>query len=59
MVLERAGLISKEKDGRIQRCHFQPEKLDVAQQAIEAYKKFWSHQFDELEKYIKETKEKK
>ena len=55
-VLENAGLITKQKDGRIQRCHFNPQALAQVQKVIEQYKVFWNKQFSALEDYIEQTK---
>ena len=51
-VLEVAGLVVKQKDGRIQRCQFNMENFEVVQDVIAQYKKFWEQQFDGLENYI-------
>lgn len=51
-VLEEAGLISKEKDGRIQRCKFNPNALEPIQKNVDQYREFWNHQFDALGEYI-------
>jgi len=56
-VLEKAGLISKQKDGRIQRCQFNPETFEKVQTLMDEYKKFWNSQFDALENYIDTLKE--
>ena len=40
-VLERAGLLSREKDGRIRRCHMQHEPLQQAADWIDWYRQFW------------------
>ena len=47
-VLERAGLLEQRKDGRIRRCHLQPEPLRQAHTWIAFYQKFWSNQLDAL-----------
>ena len=57
-VLEDAGLIKKEKDGRIQHCTFNPVAMERIERIVNQYKKFWSHQFDALEKYLDETNKK-
>src|SRR3954463_1556353 len=40
-VLERAGLVRRERDGRFQRCHFDGRPLDDASEFIERYRPFW------------------
>lgn len=53
-VLERAGLVETEKEGRVRRCTLQPKALRTAAEWIEFYQKFWEEQFDALEHYIEE-----
>ena len=53
-VLERAGLVETEKEGRVRRCTLQPKPLRTAAEWIEFYQKFWEGQFDALEQYIEE-----
>ncbi len=55
-VLERAGLVETEKEGRVRRCTLQPQPLRTAAEWIEFYQKFWEDQFDALEQYIEEMK---
>ena len=54
-VLEKAGFIHKEKDGRVRRCVLNPEPLKDLSQFVEQYQKFWEDQFDALEEYINEN----
>jgi DNA-binding transcriptional ArsR family regulator len=54
-VLERAGLISRERDGRIHRCRLEADRMREAAAWITRYRKFWERQFDALEKYLEET----
>ncbi|CAE7223664.1 bioF [Symbiodinium necroappetens] len=51
-VLERAGLIVQHKEGRVRRCHLNPEALKAADQWIETYRAFWTRQLDALDAYI-------
>jgi DNA-binding transcriptional ArsR family regulator len=51
-VMEGAGLIRREKDGRIQRCSFDPESIEAASGWIETHRKFWSQQLDSLAAYL-------
>jgi len=53
-VLERAGLVETEKEGRVRRCTLQPKPLRNAAEWIAFYQKFWEEQFDALEQYIEE-----
>ena len=47
-VLERAGLLRQEKDGRVRRCHLEPEPLRQASEWVNRYRRFWSNQLDAL-----------
>ncbi len=54
-VLERAGLIAREKHGRVHRCRLEPVPMREAASWIERYHRFWDEQFDQLERYLDET----
>jgi DNA-binding transcriptional ArsR family regulator len=56
-VLDRAGLIAHEKNGRVRRCRLHPQPLATAAQWIAHYQKFWEDQFDALEDFIEEMKQ--
>lgn len=51
-VMDEAGLIRREKDGRIHRCTFEPEAMDVARDWIEEHRAFWTQQLDSLAAYL-------
>lgn len=51
-VLERAGLLVQEKNGRIRRCHLNAEPLKAADAWIAQYRHFWESQFDSLASYL-------
>ncbi len=57
-VLERAGLIAREKDGRVRRCRLLPEPMKDAAKWIEQYRQFWEQQFDALARYLEESHKK-
>lgn len=57
-VLEKAGLIKRERDGRIHNIHAQPEGLKEAQQWIDQFIQFWEDSFDALDELLKKEKEK-
>lgn len=60
-VLERAGLLTRERHGRVHRCTLNPEPLGRAVDWIERHRRFWSHTLDALERHVgdasHETKE--
>ncbi|MEM8782250.1 MAG: metalloregulator ArsR/SmtB family transcription factor [Planctomycetota bacterium] len=47
-VLEGAGLLRQEKDGRVRRCHLEAEPLKEAAVWIAYYRKFWGDRLDAL-----------
>jgi DNA-binding transcriptional ArsR family regulator len=51
-VLEHAGIVRRERDGRFQRCHLTPEALDDANGFIEHYRSFWRSTLDQLAEYL-------
>lgn len=55
-VLEDAGLLKREKDGRIHRCQLNARPMKQAANWIARYERFWEGQFDSLAKYLNETK---
>lgn len=52
-VLERAGLITREKDAQWRRCRIEAARLKEANEFIEKYRKFWEDSFDRLEVYLR------
>jgi DNA-binding transcriptional ArsR family regulator len=53
-VLERAGLITREREGRVRRCHLEREPLSDALQWIADYGRFWEASLDSLERLLAE-----
>ena len=51
-VLEKAGLVHRIPDGRVNRCRFDGEPLGEASACLERYRRYWEGQFDALEKYL-------
>ncbi len=51
-VLEHAGLIIRERDGRLQRCSCNAEPIKAASEWLERYRTFWERQFDALDTYL-------
>lgn len=52
MVLERAGLLRREINGREHHCWIEPRPLHEAEQWLEYYRQFWEQRMDALEAYI-------
>jgi DNA-binding transcriptional ArsR family regulator len=55
-VLERAGLIAREKDGRVHRCKLNPAPMERAEGWIEKHRKFWETSLGNLARYLEQTK---
>ena len=59
-VLESAGLVTRRKDGRVQRCNLIAGPMKSAAEWIEHYRRFWEAQFDSLARFLEDSsKEKK
>ncbi len=50
--LEAAGLISREREGRVHRIRLVPRRLREAAEWIDYYEKFWHSRLDALEAYL-------
>ena len=55
-VLERAGLLVQEKDGRIRRCQLSAKPLHDADRWIGRYRRFWEESFQRLDALLDELK---
>jgi DNA-binding transcriptional ArsR family regulator len=54
-VLEQAGLVSRQKDGRVHRCRLRAEPMKDAAAWIEHYRQFWETQLDSLARYLEDS----
>jgi DNA-binding transcriptional ArsR family regulator len=57
-VLEQAGLVATEKVGRVRTCKLGMRRLEQESSWIERYRQLWDARFDELDRVVKELKEK-
>lgn len=57
-ILERAGLIQRQKNGRIHRCTLNKEPMKQAEEWIERHRKFWETSLDSLADYLNQQTEK-
>jgi DNA-binding transcriptional ArsR family regulator len=55
MVLERAKLVVKRREGRIQHCRLNPKPLRNVASLLLEYKAFWESRLDALEGLMRET----
>jgi DNA-binding transcriptional ArsR family regulator len=56
-VLERAGLIHRQAEGRRNWCRFDGEPLREAMKLLERYRLYWEGQFDALAEYLEPEEE--
>ena len=54
-VLERAGLLTQEKDGRVRRCRLEALPMKEAVEWIAQYQRFWENQLESLADFLEET----
>jgi DNA-binding transcriptional ArsR family regulator len=54
-VLEQAGLVARQKDGRVHRCRLRAEPMKDAAAWIEHYRQFWETQLDSLAHYLEDS----
>jgi len=53
-VLERAGMLSQQRDGRIRRRRLDPKPINEASKWIEHHRQFWNHQLDSLAHFLEQ-----
>lgn len=53
-VLERAGLLTRRREGRVRRCQLRAEPLQEAAEWVATYRKFWESQLDNLADYLEQ-----
>ena len=58
-VLEGAGLIGREVQGREHLIHFRGEPLRMVSQWVHEYERFWTERLDRLEQYFENERRKK
>ncbi len=51
-VLERAGLLMQDPQGRIRRCKLQAAPMREASDWIQRYRRFWTRQLDALAEFV-------
>ena len=55
-VLERAGLVTTEKIGRVRTCRIGPSRLEAEMQWIARYREVWDARFDALDRVVDQLK---
>ncbi len=56
-VLERAGLLAQQREGRGRRCRLLAEPLKEAAEWVETYRQFWEGQLDRLAEYLEQNRQ--
>lgn len=51
-VLEGAGLVKTQKDGRVRSCAFQPNAMQPMTDWLDAQRKVWEARLDRLDHYV-------
>ena len=54
-VLERAGLLVQERDGRVRRCRLEAGPMKQAVDWIAQYRRFWDQQLESLASYLEDV----
>lgn len=54
-VLEAAGLVRRQRCGRVHRLKLEARPMQKAQHWIEEYRRFWEASFDRLDAYLAEV----
>jgi DNA-binding transcriptional ArsR family regulator len=54
-VLERASLITREREGQFVRCRLNTPALKAASEWLDFYARFWSDSFERLDEHLKQT----
>ena len=57
-ILERAGLVTTEKVGRVRTCKLGMRRFEEETAWLERYQQVWDSRFDDLDKVVKELKRK-
>ncbi len=53
-VLERAELLTREKDGRVRRCRLDSAPMREAAAWIDSTRRFWEESLDAIERYLEQ-----
>ena len=56
-VLEDAGLVAREKEGRVVSCELSAQPMKTASHWMSRYEKFWTEKLDSLARYLYQQEE--
>ena len=51
-VLQRAGLLTQDRQGRVRRCRLKAAPMRAAAKWIQRYQRFWTEQLDALAEFV-------
>src|SRR5258705_4298644 len=57
-VLERAGLVGRDREAQWRPSRLKPERLKDVADWVERYRRFWEQSFDRLDEYLHELQRK-
>ncbi len=58
IVLEKAGLVKRRREGRVHTLALEAEPMQEAMAWLERYRKFWEANLDQFESYLETLKDK-
>ena len=58
MVLEKAGLVKRRRDGRVHSLALEARPMQEARDWLDRYRKFWEANLDQFGKYLEQLQEK-
>ncbi len=58
IVLEKAGLVKRHRDGRVHTLALEAKPMQEAMAWLDRYRKFWESNLDQFERYLDEMSEK-
>ena len=58
IVLEKAGLVKRRRDGRVHSLALEAKPMQEAQAWLDRYRKFWEANLDQFENYLQKLQEK-
>jgi len=58
IVLEKAGLVKRRRNGRVHSLALQAKPMQEARDWLDGYRRFWEANLDQFENYLNELKDK-
>ncbi len=57
IVLEKAGLVRRQRNGRVHSLALEAKPMQEAREWLDRYRKFWEANLDQFEKYLDQLKD--